>query len=407
LLWLLLNYKLFGLSPAGWHVTSLLIHLLATWLVFVLAKRLTSDYLVAALAALLFGIHPAHIEAVAWVSGITDSLMTLFFVATVILYLKSRTGSRASLLLSLLFYSLSILTKEPAVVFVPLILCYELLVGKKEPYTRFLKILPFLLVTGVYFIVRVKVLGGLGHQLTSLPISTLALTIPSVLWFYVNHLVWPLPLSAFYDATYVSGGWLFWGPLAGVLSATIIYVILARHSALVLFLGCWVLLPILPLLNLSLFKFGEIVHDRYLYLPSVAFCIVISIALCYVIRDYAKYKLPAVVLLVVVSTAWALETVIEVPQWKNDLALYTHGAAVAPRNNIVINNLASTLKDSGNTEGAIFLSKQVLARDPDNWLSLYNLGHSYYKIGNFDQAIKLPGASDCAQSALARPILIL
>src|SRR5262245_48840097 len=119
LLWLLLNYKLFALSPAGWHATNLVVHLLATWLVFVLARRLTSDQLVATIAAFLFGVHPAHVESVAWVSGVTDPLMTVFFVGAILLYLGvgsankvTREGSEENrqrisypqLLVSLLFY---------------------------------------------------------------------------------------------------------------------------------------------------------------------------------------------------------------------------------------------------------------------------------------------------------------
>jgi protein O-mannosyl-transferase len=408
LLWLLINYKLFGLSPAGWHATNILVHLVATWLVFVLARRLTADLWIATIAAFLFGIHPVHIEAVAWISGVTDSLMTVFFLAAVVLYLDSKPAtdaenqrmvSQRSLLLALLFYSLAILTKETAVVFLPLVVVYELLVGREKTNASsrnrlisiLLTMLPFLIVTGIYFIIRFRVLGGLAHQLTSLPGTTVALTIPSILWFYINHLIWPLPLSAFYDNPYVSGGWLFWGPLVGLVIVATIYVVLVRRSRPLLFLACWMLVPILPLLNLTLFKFGEIVHDRYLYLPSVGLCIIMSLSLIHVIRSYVKYRTATIGVLLIVGAGWALETVIELPMWKNDLALYTHGAAVAPKNNIAINNLAATLKFSGDIDRAIAFSKLVLDRDPNNWLSLYNLGHSYYMIDAFDEATKYLG----------------
>jgi tetratricopeptide (TPR) repeat protein len=152
-----------------------------------------------------------------------------------------------------------------------------------------------------------------------------------------------------------------------------------------------VLIPILPSLNLRFFTFGELVHDRYLYLGSVAFCIVLSVAFFHVIRAYDKYKRLAVVLLFIIGTGWALETVIQLPQWKDDLALYSHGAAVAPRNNLAINNLAATVKELGDVDRAIALSQQVLARDPNNWRSLYNVGHSYYTIGAYDEATKYLG----------------
>src|SRR4030095_10360707 len=106
--------------------------------------------------------------------------------------------------------------------------------------------LPYVILTVVYLFVRFRVLGGLGHKLTQIPATTLASTIPSVLWFYFRHLIWPRPLSVFYDNTYVTGGWLFWGPLVGLILVTAIFVALGRRSKQVLFLGCWVFIPILP-----------------------------------------------------------------------------------------------------------------------------------------------------------------
>ncbi|HEX7297090.1 MAG TPA: tetratricopeptide repeat protein [Pyrinomonadaceae bacterium] len=410
LLWLLLNYKLFALSPAGWHATNLVVHLLATWLVFVLARRLTSDHLIAAIAGFLFGVHPVHVESVAWVSGVTDPLMTVFFIAAIVLYLQIRpetevpAGSSGEhpqrillrpLLLSLLFYALALLTKEAAIVLLPLVICYELLLGKQSTRSRFkssfLTVLPYVAVTIVYLIVRFRVLGKLAHQLTPLPVTTIVATIPSVLWFYLRHIIWPRPLSAFYDSTYVNGGWALWGPLIGLIAVAAIFVVLARRSKLVLFLGCWVLVPILPSLNLRLLKVGEIVHDRYLYLSSVGFCIILSVAFFHVFRSYPKYKRLAVAVMFIIGVGWTLETVIQLPMWKNDLALYTQGAAVAPGNNLALNNLAATVKDLGDVDRAIVLSEKVLARDPNNWRSLYNLGHSYYTIGAFAEAVKYLG----------------
>jgi len=409
LLWLLLNYKLFGLSPGGWHATNLLVHLLCTWLVFVLAKRLTKDDLIAVVAAFLFGIHPVHLESVAWVSGVTDPLMTFFIIAAFVTYLDSglvsnveeetstakppdRPVFRTPFFLSLLFFSLALLTKETAIVFPLLVLCYQLLMVRgTSPRRRLILIvralIPYLILTGVYLIVRVKVLGVLGHQITPLPITTVVLTIPYVLWFYVNHLVWPFPLSVFYETSYVSGGWLFWGPLVGLIVLVTICFVLARQYPVVLFLAGWILVPILPLLNLSQFYRGEIVHDRYLYLPSVGYCIILSVALIYVIRNHARYKVPAMALLCLIGAAYLLETVIELPQWKNDLALYTHAAAVAPHSNLAINNYATALKFEGELDRAIDLYKDLLVRDPNNWLVYYNLGYCYYKQGSLDEAI--------------------
>jgi hypothetical protein len=70
MLWLRLNYVLFGLAPAGWHVTTVFDHVMATYLVFRVAQEVSGERLVAFSAALLFAVHPAHIENVAWISGV-------------------------------------------------------------------------------------------------------------------------------------------------------------------------------------------------------------------------------------------------------------------------------------------------------------------------------------------------
>src|SRR6266581_2941570 len=72
LLWLKLSYSAFGVSPAGWHLASVALHILATLQVFWLAQRLLKNRSAAIVASLLFAVHPLHVESVAWISGVTD-----------------------------------------------------------------------------------------------------------------------------------------------------------------------------------------------------------------------------------------------------------------------------------------------------------------------------------------------
>src|SRR5574340_712765 len=126
LFWLLLNYTLFGLQPLFWHLTTVLAHLAVTWMVYLLVRRLTSDQATAAIAALLFGLHPIHLEAVAWISGVTEPLLAMLLVPAFLCYLNYRERGRARrwLLLSLLLFALALLTKETAVVLPALLFAY-------------------------------------------------------------------------------------------------------------------------------------------------------------------------------------------------------------------------------------------------------------------------------------------
>src|SRR3569832_1408610 len=88
LLWLKVNYSFFGTSPAGWHLSSVALHVLATVQVYWLGRRLLKNQAASAIAALLFAVHPVHVESVAWVSGVTDPLMCVSLLASVLAFLR-------------------------------------------------------------------------------------------------------------------------------------------------------------------------------------------------------------------------------------------------------------------------------------------------------------------------------
>ena len=94
LLWFRLNHAMFGVNPEGWHLTTVLCHVAATWLVFRLVRRLAASPWIAFSAATLFALHPVHIESVAWVSGVTDPLLAIFLLGSFLAYLQFREGNR-------------------------------------------------------------------------------------------------------------------------------------------------------------------------------------------------------------------------------------------------------------------------------------------------------------------------
>ncbi len=97
LLWFRLNHAMFGLDPKGWHLTTILCHVAATYMVLVLVRRLAASPWIAFSAATLFALHPVHIESVAWVSGVTDPLMAIFLIGSFLAYLRFREGNRCGL----------------------------------------------------------------------------------------------------------------------------------------------------------------------------------------------------------------------------------------------------------------------------------------------------------------------
>jgi hypothetical protein len=258
----------------------------------------------AAIASIVFGLHPAHIEGVAWVCGVSEPLMAMFLIGSFLCYLRYRdenTGRRKLwLLASLVLAGLAVFEKETAVILPVLVFAYEVIfrdsksgVEKEENepprswfrwdtlLQAFTRSLPFWAITVFYIAVRVAVLGSLGRSPTPVSLATIAFTWPSLLWDYVKILVWPLELSVFYDTPYVArpGFSNFVMPLLAVAVWAGALWLLARRSRAGRLAAVWLVLPILPLLNIAVFRWGDIVHDRYMYLPSVGFVLIIALGL--------------------------------------------------------------------------------------------------------------------------------
>jgi tetratricopeptide (TPR) repeat protein len=147
-------------------------------------------------------------------------------------------------------------------------------------------------------------------------------------------------------------------------------------------------LPLLPVLDLRALTPGDIVHDRYLYLPSAGFALLIAISICefgQTLRD--RYRLAAPMALTgIVALLFVALTVSQQTQWASDMALYTRGIESAPNNLTVRDNLANTLLGANQPDRAIPLYLDVLKRNPAFWRSNYNLGYAYYKTGNYAAA---------------------
>lgn len=423
LIWSLINYALFGLNAFWWHLAGVALHVTVTLFVYLFAQRLLEDQFAAGIAAIIFGLHPVHIEAVAWVSGATESLLAIFFIPAFLSYLNWRKagGKLAEVAsaneddlvarsqkhwkwfaASLVLYCLAMFAKETALV-LPMLVCgYEWIHGSRGTGLRgqfnrarraLLVAAPYLALTCVYLFIRSLALAGLSHTVTPLPKSSILLTWPSLIWFYVKLLFWPVGLSAFYDTPYVTEPDFanFYLPCLAVIMIGIALWMWARRSKEVAFASFLLLLPVLPLLNLSVFIQGEIAHDRYLYLPSIGFSMMTALALRRINFGQAKlFSQPALQVVSVLALAALLgfATATQNLYWANGLLLYYRGVTIAPNNDIAKNNLANEMLERGMYEEAVNLYTQVIDRNPDYWLANYNLGYAYYNLGMFEEAEK-------------------
>ena len=201
----LVMWTLFGAVPFGFHLFSLVLHAAVVLLGFYAGLRLFSDWRIAWIAALLFAVHPVHTEAVDWISAYPDLQVALFFLATFLWYAREGKPAATDQVVLALTFALALLSKEPALMFIPVALFYEYYVRPcRASFTareKFLRYLPLLCLGAFYMALRVALFGKLAPVLQH-PQITWPQTIYSALAMvsdYTVLLVWPAHLSAFHD----------------------------------------------------------------------------------------------------------------------------------------------------------------------------------------------------------------
>ncbi len=422
LLWFRINDALFGPHTAGWHFTSVVAHVVATYCVIILAQRLFREWPAALFSGLVFGLHPVHMESVAWISGVDDPLVVALIIPAYLCWLRSREsggGGRRWVGASLALYGLAMLIKEIAIV-LPLILFASLWLDfprpleprPRESMQRFLQalkaLLPFVALTAAYLMVRMAVLKGFWQPAAHISWLTVVLTWPSLLVFYAKLLLWPAGLSPFYGLEYVfHPTWR--NTILPALALLLVAVGLSKwasHSRSTALVIPWLIVPLLPVLNVQVFGNGNFAHNRYLYLPSVGFAMLVGAALARVkvgsqysgvIHSFQIWI--AIGLAVVMGLAINLED----RYYSNDVAFYSFAYTRIGRSDAVIGmDYANALAEQGDFVHAATIYRDLIKAWPNMWAANFNLGYMYYQQGDLDSAIHYlsrTAAGDPANSA--------
>src|SRR5438309_2455185 len=421
--WMRINAALFGYHAFWWHLTSIALHLAATILVFYLLRRHFENPWMATAGALIFGVHPVHIESVAWVSGVTDPLAAIGLLGSLLLWLKAtdtereglvmspathvnpKSGIRGQRAASLLCCAAALAAKEAAVVFPAIVFLYALAdlaapadssSGGTADLRKRLRFavregLPYAGLAGAYVITRTVALHSFPAESSWISGRSVLLTAPSVLLFYIGHLVWPFRVHLFYDFHVVGSASepSFW--LALLLLAALagggVWLWRRIHWLGIPAAALWILLPLAPVLDITLFQRDDFLHDRYLYFPAIGLAIAGGFLTQKVwgAGDTPRRRLLVFVSLTLLIAALAGSTAVQSTPWQDNLALYT-AAAEHSSNTMARNNLASELAARGRLEEARTILQSVIQQRPDFWLANYNLGYVQYRLRNLDEA---------------------
>lgn len=277
-----LDYSLYGTKPLGYHLTNLALHAVNSFLVYLVALELVSGEkrrATAVSAGALFALHPVHPEAVTWVSGRVDVICAVFYLSSLVLFLRLlRTRRTPYLIGSLAAFVLALLSKEMAVVLPGLLfLCAVYKRGKVTDAA--LAVVPFAIILGAYFMFRSYALNGI--ELTT-NVGAAELQIAKVL---PGSLYWTLHLFVPLNLGLLPSGWimpahsalsLLWPvPLAAAVAiAAWCYFGRNREKLPVLLLALYAV-SLAPVFK-GLFPSPFLTSSRWLYIPSAFVSILIA-----------------------------------------------------------------------------------------------------------------------------------
>ena len=393
-----LDRAVHGLRPLGFRLVNLLLHVLATVLVYRLASRVFAGAgrRAALGAALLFAVHPVHAEVLGEIVGRSELLAAAGGLASVLFFLRAReaeerpeSGSapRPLYALSLASFALAFLAKENAAVVPGLIVLADLLVVRRRPAWTFhlTAAAALALVLGL----RLGALGGLNPSgpvhFVDNPIATLSfvdgrLTALLVLARYASLLVWPNHLAIDYsyaaipaatspfDPGVVAGGLLLAGWGLGVALSW-------RRAPAVAFALAWIGVALAPVANL-LFPIGTIMAERLLYFPSVGFCLLAALALERATASPAVASTrPAIgaVVVALVVLALAARSVLRLRDWRDDYTIFKAALGVEPESVRSLFNYASACEERGDDSSAIESYDKAIRLWPGYADAHYNL----------------------------------
>jgi tetratricopeptide (TPR) repeat protein len=396
----MLDCQLFGLQAGGHHLTSLMLHALNTVLVFLLLHRLTGALWRSALVAALFGLHPLHVESVAWVAERKDVLSACFGWLALLAYARyaqeSQTGGPKPKIfygLSLLALALGLLSKPMLVTwpFVLLLLDYWPLGRFKTqrawPLVR--EKIPFMVLALAVCVLTFEVQkqDGAMEAADGLPFGARCGNALIAYCRYLGKAFWPTRLAVFYPHPG------YWPPGLVLLAALLLAGLSAlfwrlRHRQPFLLMG-WLwfagtLVPVIGLVQVG----GQAMADRYTYIPLAGVLILTVWGAHEFTRRWPHHQLvravagAAGVLLCLGVTQQQLGC------WQDSETLFRQAIAVTENNALAHGNLGMALDKKNRVEEAIREYREAIRLRPEDVKSRNNLGIDLVKNGELDEGIR-------------------
>lgn len=391
----MLDVQLFGMNPAGHHFVNLLFHTASTLLLFIFFKRTTGALWRSAAVALLFALHPLHVESVAWVAERKDVLSAFFWMLTMYAYVSytDKPGT-ARYLLVIFIFILGLLSK-PMLVTLPLML----LLTDWWPLRRLnaavngitlkkliMEKVPFIILSICASVVTyIAQSADISYKLSFTEKAARALTAYGA---YLAKMLWPSNLAVIYPFSADP-------PSLTRIGLSAILLLMITGSALwlrkkypYLVTGWfWYIITLLPVIGLVHIGYHSMA-DRYTYIPLIGIFTMIVWGISDISPFWRFRKAVIGIMMLVVMVALAVITRMQLQHWKNSIALFSHAIEVTEKNWMAHNNLGKVILDKGRIDEAVMHFTKAVEGNPSYALAHLNMGFAYYFKYEFASAQK-------------------
>ncbi len=385
------EFKLFGMSGPGFHLFSLVVHLVNVALVYLLAQRLLKDRIAAVVTALLFGIHPLHVESVAWVASQKDVLYACFFLASSLCYLRFVSdNNRKYYLLSMVLFVLSLLSKAQAVVLPVVFLLFDYLQGRKIDGKAIVEKVPFLVLSLIFGVVALTMQTKTGavQDFSYFPFYERAMFACYGFVCYLLQTLVPIKLSIFYPypetLDKINSVFVYIAPM--VVAALAVVVIKYRKSRIIMFAALFFCITIA--LVIQLIPVGTAVRaDRYSYVSLIGIFLLAGYAFArlYERRPAQQKTLTALagVYFVIIGGLAFSRTMV----FKDSMTVYNNALENYP-SFMIYNNRGVIFFNNKEYKEALADFQEVEKIKPAFPNIWYNSGYAYQQMGNMPKALE-------------------
>jgi protein O-mannosyl-transferase len=395
--WMLAVHTCGGLAPWFWHLSSILLQIAATYLVFTLCRRLTRNEVAAAAGAAIFAVQPIHVDAVTWVSASCEVLFAIPALAAMLALLPggkngSDNSAKPRVWLSALWLAAALFAKETGMVLLTIlpVIAWIQLKDRVAARERLWKAsYPYCAVALGYLLIRWGVLRGVGVETGEHTWAEVVCSAPSILLFYLKKLFLPWNLSGSYvNPITASPTAVFWLQLAAVvIGVAAIAGFVIRFRSLVGLAAALIVVPVLPALAvIRIYEQGDMTHDRYLYLPSAGLSLLVAVGVKRVWALAKPAKVIVLAALIAVVVTFSAQTIFQQRYYQNDVAFYSRVIEVSPSDAFAMGMLGNVYLDQGRNDLALEQFQKAHQIVPNNQKVTLFLARGLFASGKYRES---------------------